>query len=460
MSEIVLLDTGSDFDNIKCISIPFDDHLPEYFAISYRWGVHAEWKARTPNYMASITSISQGNLIKLCTYYRSRIRYLWIDVVCINQADKNHRKMAIKVMDDIYRRAKRIIAVPDLCYCDKNPLMKDITKEDIEAAVIGMGMRYFLLKYEPRIIDTLFDWHEPGTYPGFRLEICELVNRTESLDDKHKYTFWTFDDYTRAKVQVGNTEKGWAFIERVITEWAERAWVISERTIGTKDKKLLIHILRANAVFYWKVLGELAWEIQFQSHAIFDAIIKSKSTKFIDRLFAVLPHTKYKDAKQRLIDEEIGIDSEDDLKWLLFEILDMDGRVELFNYLIQQHGKFYFELPFSLKKNEFRFEILKGDYEALLALIIEPIMMQDGKRALKVTCPFVHPCNQDLGDDFQPSDTEGNSDLILFYGYYEASKNYIGYRYLKLNGVWRLNGSICIEHAPHIWKHGEFLMYL
>lgn len=166
-SEIVLLGTESDLNNIRCISIPFDESVPAYYAISYRWGTHPEWKVQTPNYTASITSISRGNLIKLCKLYRHRIRYIWIDVVCINQADKEHRKMAIKNMDNIYQRAKRIIAVPDLCYCKSNPLMEDVMKEDIEAAIIWLGTNCPLKTYESPECCKLFDKNKPGTYLGY-----------------------------------------------------------------------------------------------------------------------------------------------------------------------------------------------------------------------------------------------------------------------------------------------------
>ncbi|KAF7720911.1 hypothetical protein EC973_005786, partial [Apophysomyces ossiformis] len=222
-SEIVLLNTESDFNNIKCISIPFDENVPEYYAISYQWGVHSEWKARTPNYEASITSVLQRNLIKLCKYYRRRIRYLWIDVVCIYQTDKKPTKTALKIIHDIYRKADRIIAVPDLCYCAENPFMDHVTKEDIESTLIShMQARAKNFHNHPDVV-KLFDENEPRTYSGIRLDYNELDQNLKPWNRCKPWDRWREKcrgpPYCPFSLLTnGYPNRGREFIERVTKE--------------------------------------------------------------------------------------------------------------------------------------------------------------------------------------------------------------------------------------------------
>ncbi|KAF7722450.1 hypothetical protein EC973_003115 [Apophysomyces ossiformis] len=466
-SEIVLLDTRSEMNAIQCISIPFNEETPAYYAISYRWGDHPKWEAQTPNYMACITSISQGNLIQLCKLYRHRIRYMWIDVICINQADKYHRKMAIKNMDNIYRRAKRIIAVPDLCYCDEYPLMEDVTKEDIEAAVIWLGgefFRYLEEKYPSLLVIRycpVFDKNEPGTYYGYRLDVGETGNEMEPWDEE-KYFFRPHDGYAELKQQGGDYEKGHEFISRIINEWAERAWVVSERIIGVDDNKLLIHILRANTVIYWRIYPDIYWtfgdydDIAPHFHTIFN----SKSTKYIDRLFAILPHTEYKDTVQNLVDEEITIDNEQDLKLVLFNILDMDARKLLFGHLFD--GEITFELiPLSVEEREDS----DSDDESLPDGFYYPTIEYE-KRALKLSCFVVYPYLDDSGNAVSIWDAENGSEMVLLYSYHVGGENW--YRtarysmlFQKSNGVWtqQSDGHFPLESWNGL-RCGEFLILL
>ncbi|KAF7722090.1 hypothetical protein EC973_003705 [Apophysomyces ossiformis] len=373
-SEIVLLDTESDFSDIKCISVPFDENVPQYYAISYRWGVHSLWEAQTPNYMASITSISQGNLIKLCKLWRSHIRYIWIDVVCINQADKEHRKMAIKNMDKIYEKAEKIIAVPDLCYCTEYPMMEEVEEDHIKSVVNALSPK------------------ESAQNPQ--------GNRQADRKDVH---------FIRSS-------KGALFIREVIKEWACRCWVVSERTIGVEYNKMDIIVLRANSeIAYrrWEYELGIHWDISFSESVLIETILNCKSTKCIDRLFAILPHSKYRDSVDRLLNQDLTIDNIMDLKMVLFNILDIDGQVMLLqDHILHQdhlvnshlvpHG-----LPSYTSGEQFRRLSLispESEYSCVIQTAIH-----DGKSALEISGFYVEPvdrglrrkCQEMLGTDIE-----------------------------------------------------------
>ncbi|KAF7722563.1 hypothetical protein EC973_002953 [Apophysomyces ossiformis] len=458
MSEIVLLDTNSDFDNIQCISVPFDEDVPEYCAISYRWGRHCKWEAPTPNYIASITSVSQGNLIKLCKLYRQRIPYLWIDVVCINQADKAHRKMAIKNMDNIYRRAKYIIAVPDLCYCDEYPIMEDVTKEDIEVAIVDFASSFLGFRFDADDpLDELPDIElDPFEYPSE--DVWRCLKR-----------------YSYLKQQSGNKSNGNAFLNEIMYEWAMRAWVVSERLIGVKDNKLVIHILR---------------HFNLNPGDVVVTILDSYSTKYIDRLYAILPHTHYAHVLQKLVDDDVTVDNDHDLRWLLFDIVDEEDRCELFQVLVDKlqfsdindhpiklspikpspcriddfnnfadfsgsncfdyidEIDYFYVLSFFAKDDTY-FLSLNDHFDSAYFFTIEATRTQYGRPVVKVSCPFtiVLVENEHL-DMFLCYEQEENS--------IDSTKEYDGYLCRKSNGVWKLIENTYFELPGAVWRYGEF----
>lgn len=289
---IVLIDTHSEYNNIVCIYKTFENIDIDYYAISYRWGEHHQWRIITPLYIASITSFSKDNLLKLCKKYINAIRYLWIDTICINQMDIDQRKKTIYHMDDIYRRSKKIIAVPDLCYCDQNVRMNDISKEDIELAIHNISHS------EQNIASQIDPWSM--SYENI-LEYKEI-----------------------------SSMKGSMFIRDVVNEWAQRCWVISERVIGVEDNKLEIILLRADVslpCLQWKNYFDIDWHIKFDQYNMIRSIINSKSTKFVDRFYAILPHTKYKHITKIMKDQKLEINNMIELKMELLKILDIEGKI-------------------------------------------------------------------------------------------------------------------------------------
>jgi Heterokaryon incompatibility protein (HET) len=92
-----------------CELIPF--HLkqaPHYDAISYTWGdparnhgvfVNGRWLPLT----ASAYGIFQDRASFLTT------KYLWIDLICINQADNGEKASQVQMMKDIFSMAVRVV---------------------------------------------------------------------------------------------------------------------------------------------------------------------------------------------------------------------------------------------------------------------------------------------------------------------------------------------------------------
>lgn len=81
----------------------------EYVALSYCWGDHADWERIFLNG-------SEGFLVTTHLYQGLRrlrhsreSRCVWIDAICINQADEQEKSHQVQQMDSIYRWAQRTV---------------------------------------------------------------------------------------------------------------------------------------------------------------------------------------------------------------------------------------------------------------------------------------------------------------------------------------------------------------
>ena len=81
---------------------------PSYEALSYTWGqpIFPEI-LHTDNGILKITENLTLALRRL--RFKERVRYLWIDAVCINQNDATDKSRQVAMMGSIYRSARRVI---------------------------------------------------------------------------------------------------------------------------------------------------------------------------------------------------------------------------------------------------------------------------------------------------------------------------------------------------------------
>ncbi|KAI8338694.1 hypothetical protein BC941DRAFT_501817 [Chlamydoabsidia padenii] len=97
-----------------------DDEDFSYVALSYRWGELGEQLiAAGDDYQAHITSFQLLHFYDLCKSIMQEpdmvdINYVWVDAICVDQRNRERRKATIYRMNDIYKCASWIIAVPDL----------------------------------------------------------------------------------------------------------------------------------------------------------------------------------------------------------------------------------------------------------------------------------------------------------------------------------------------------------
>jgi len=105
---LAFLYQGKDKDPLRCsfAELPFEA-VPEYTALSYTWGdpdiVSKVWIGGSP---VGIGASLEGAMKKL--RHETHFKPLWIDAICINQADNAEKSKQILLMRDIYQRATRV----------------------------------------------------------------------------------------------------------------------------------------------------------------------------------------------------------------------------------------------------------------------------------------------------------------------------------------------------------------
>lgn len=90
------------------------DDCPEYEATSYAWaGEHGDSKPSGPIFIGSFYDVAwqTDNCLSLLRYLRPNrgIRMVWIDAICIDQANAHERGMQVAEMRSIYRKASRVV---------------------------------------------------------------------------------------------------------------------------------------------------------------------------------------------------------------------------------------------------------------------------------------------------------------------------------------------------------------
>jgi len=106
---LLLLLPGLEHEKLACSLITvFLDDAPQYEALSYTWG--------DPNIKVPISLHGQdflvGTNLKAALFHLrwvTRTRKLWIDAVCINQADIYERNRQVQIMGDVYTNAHKVV---------------------------------------------------------------------------------------------------------------------------------------------------------------------------------------------------------------------------------------------------------------------------------------------------------------------------------------------------------------
>ena len=130
------------------------DALPPYEALSYTWGPITEKVDVVANASGNVLPVF-ANLHLILRHLRHphEPRTMWIDAVCINQADVAERNKQVPLMREIYSCAKRVVAWVG-------------EESDLDRAVFDIGNRAF---------DPLVKKDDGGPFPQLFLMVAGLT---------------------------------------------------------------------------------------------------------------------------------------------------------------------------------------------------------------------------------------------------------------------------------------------
>ncbi|CAO3650071.1 unnamed protein product [Cunninghamella blakesleeana] len=231
----------------------------KYIAISYRWGEEFKQQVQTPDYTANVTSFHLKDFMTVCKHIKKEpdlkeIQYVWIDAISVDQQNDERKKETILKMNQIYKYATYILAVPDLHWRH----LKNIPGNQKEIELID--------QYGKKIYqDLLFHLHKDNNKDDH-----SIVPIYKNEKKKKKFSLLNYfkkevendgnDDVYNEKKTVSKEKEGmkniYQFLAKLVEDWANRTWVISEYQVakekygqlGTPLKYIFVSLLNHNAI--------------------------------------------------------------------------------------------------------------------------------------------------------------------------------------------------------------------
>jgi Heterokaryon incompatibility protein (HET) len=116
------------------------EDCPPYEALSYTWGDASQ---TTDIDLSGCLFPATVNLDVALRYLRSRSepRVLWVDAVCINQADLEEMAAQVRMMWEVYKNASRVVVWLGPEVGDSAVAMENIGRRDCQAKAVARRVR-------------------------------------------------------------------------------------------------------------------------------------------------------------------------------------------------------------------------------------------------------------------------------------------------------------------------------
>lgn len=198
--------------SLKSVSL---DSNPIYEAISYCWGDHsARQEVNCQDIPMFITTSLWGALREFRDSVKHRI--LWADGICINQQDENEKTHQVRLMQDIFAKARTVLVW--LGPMDEAGLLSDVCTS--------------IRQLYESIPD--FDWKLPQE--AHQNLVAEMAKRGWSIIEKHDWS---------------------ALVELLIRPWFTRKWVVQETAMA---QEVQMHV-GGGVQLSWEHLTSIARKI-------------------------------------------------------------------------------------------------------------------------------------------------------------------------------------------------------
>jgi hypothetical protein len=229
-----------------------------YACVSYSWGaLHKYVSLKCNNQYIRITS----HVDTMLRYLRSATKpvHLWIDAICINQADELEKAVQVQSMGRIYSRAAEVLVW----------LGEATDKDQIE------GVYESLQEIARRGND------KPGMSNNWRPTSSQEVDSLSCFLNRPWFSRrWVLQEVamnTNVTVHCGNYQISWSWVQIALT---------SLNDINADERKNSVELLPITSISAIESITTLYWE----SRTILDLLWSCHSTKCVDerdRLFAL-----------------------------------------------------------------------------------------------------------------------------------------------------------------------------
>ncbi|KAF6815479.1 heterokaryon incompatibility protein het-6-like protein [Colletotrichum plurivorum] len=171
-----------------------DEHHPEYETVSYTWGgENGDSAPSKPVYVGAYWDVlwQTRNCWEMLRYLRPRrgVRTVWVDAICINQADLQERQEQVAKMGLIYERAFRVVVYlgPDVtpATSTSSPYPRRHYLHDLESLAV-----------KPRLPSSSSDFHVSMTL-------------SEVLDREYFRRLWIIQELIMSRnitLRIGDVE--------------------------------------------------------------------------------------------------------------------------------------------------------------------------------------------------------------------------------------------------------------
>jgi len=239
--------------HLEMLEVPLDDDVVVYDALSYTWDNPTSELSRenpwitervTPRpYTSQLIYVNKqelevtANLFYALKRLRPRfqhgwpVRCLWVDAICINQADKKEKAEQVKIMGDIYKQAAEVLVwlgeeegetdsdmaidlLQNIYYCF---IAFGEDNEEVESLLDRMTQEQEDLQLDRRMATTGVPTNE---ITGILAKLVRIQTLWVERVDLHR-------------LDVRCDERAWASVARLMERsWFSRLWTYQEKALA------------------------------------------------------------------------------------------------------------------------------------------------------------------------------------------------------------------------------------
>jgi hypothetical protein len=269
LNDIRLLDLYSGASNQPLIGslrpMSLESEEGDFEAISYVWGPDVkDCVLETTAGRINITSSLHSALKRL--RLQDKTRTLWADALCINQADNDEKSWQVRLMDQIYSKATRVLAY----------LGEDADRSELAQALL-----------EKMASRTLFDQGPKGASARQELKATDFHPIAALMRRPWFQRAWIIQEFVNAKdVQMyfGTSEIHW----RTFYQAIDNTYSFDELSLSRNETDRVKKALTSSGCVAFSTLDMGRDKSSTKLLELFDLFQDKEATRMRDHLFALL----------------------------------------------------------------------------------------------------------------------------------------------------------------------------